>query len=205
MSIANVLKYRILDTKEGDRVLPIYLANAAGAPVNGTSGTLAGVAPKGALLMSQEVALYQNTNTQTSPTWSQIEYQGANVLPVMTSYSAISTAPSANNVAVPAANLTGGAADVFFAYTGTAGAGFTLTTDSAANIVAAVPNAKAGQTYTLRVINEGSGQTATLTAGGSVTVTGTATIANNTWRDFVVTLTSLTAVTMQNVGVGTFS
>ncbi|MDD4985566.1 MAG: hypothetical protein PHQ43_07225, partial [Dehalococcoidales bacterium] len=43
----------------------------AGAPVNGT--TLAGSAEKGDLLIdSTNAALYQNTNTQASPTWTQI-------------------------------------------------------------------------------------------------------------------------------------
>jgi hypothetical protein len=43
----------------------------AGAPVNGT--TLAGVADKGDLLIDvTNAVLYQNTNTQASPTWSQV-------------------------------------------------------------------------------------------------------------------------------------
>ena len=37
------------------------------------------------------------------------------------------------------------------------------------------------------------------------TLTGTMTIANNTWREFVVTLNTLTTATLQNVAVGTFS
>lgn len=72
MTISAILKYRVFDTKIGDVVLPIYLANASGSPVNGASGTLAGVAPPGALLLTQEVALYQNTNTQASPTWAPL-------------------------------------------------------------------------------------------------------------------------------------
>lgn len=43
----------------------------AGAPVDGTSGTLAGVAEAGDLLIdSTNTNLYQNTNTQASPTWT---------------------------------------------------------------------------------------------------------------------------------------
>jgi hypothetical protein len=42
----------------------------AGAPVDGTSGTLAGVAKKGALLVDTTNAnLYINTGTKASPTW----------------------------------------------------------------------------------------------------------------------------------------
>jgi hypothetical protein len=44
----------------------------AGAPSNGTSGTYAGIAPKGALLVdTTNGTLYQNTGTQASPTWTQ--------------------------------------------------------------------------------------------------------------------------------------
>lgn len=45
----------------------------AGAPTNGTSGTLAGFAEKGDMLVdSTNAVLYQNTNTQTSPTWTAV-------------------------------------------------------------------------------------------------------------------------------------
>lgn len=43
----------------------------AGAPVNGGSGTMAGVALKGAILIdTTNGVLYINSNTQASPTWS---------------------------------------------------------------------------------------------------------------------------------------
>jgi hypothetical protein len=43
----------------------------AGAPTNGTSGTLAGVAIKGALLLdTTNATVYQNSNTLASPTWT---------------------------------------------------------------------------------------------------------------------------------------
>ena len=65
---------------------------------------------------------------------------------------------------------------------------------------------KIGSTYRLRVINRSSGNFAwTMTTNTGWTLTGTMTIAQNTWRDFVVTLTSLTAATLQAVGVGTDS
>ena len=120
------------------------------------------------------------------------------------SYVAVSTAPATNNVNITAAQMAG-AATVYLNYTGTAGAAFTLTTDTAANIIAAIPNAQVGQQYDLRVINTGSGYTATLTAGTGVTINGTATIANNTWRDFYVVIATSSTVTLQSVGVGTQS
>jgi hypothetical protein len=55
--------------------IPIY--TKAGAPVDGTSGTLAGVAEPGSLLVdTTNKLLYQNTNTKVSPTWTQREGTG---------------------------------------------------------------------------------------------------------------------------------
>ena len=109
---------------------------------------------------------------------------------------------------VAAAKLTGGAKDVVLAMTGALGAGATATTDTAANIIAAIPLGQryVGFTYKLRVVNESSGAFAWTVAGGTgVTVTGTATVAQNTWREFIVTIASATTVTLQNVGTGTYS
>jgi hypothetical protein len=81
-----------------------------------------------------------------------------------------------------------------------AGAG-TVTTPTAVAIVAAIANPTIGETYKLRIVNTSSGAFAwTQAAGTGVTLTGTQTIAQNTWRDFLVTLTSLTAVAVQATG-----
>lgn len=48
----------------------------AGAPVNGGSGTFAGTATVGALLVDTTNAiLYINTGTQASPTWTKVGTQ----------------------------------------------------------------------------------------------------------------------------------
>lgn len=48
----------------------------AGVPVNGTSGTEAGVAGKGSLVVdSTNGKLYINTNTKASPTWTVVGTQ----------------------------------------------------------------------------------------------------------------------------------
>lgn len=79
-----------------------------------------------------------------------------------------------------------------------------LTTRTAAQMFADQGNVQPGDSYLLRIINT-SGGTTTVVAGSGVTLTGTATLATNTTRDFVVTFTSATALTMQSVGVGTIS
>lgn len=45
----------------------------AGAPTNGTNGTLAGIAQPGSLLIdTTNKTFYQNTNTKASPTWTAL-------------------------------------------------------------------------------------------------------------------------------------
>lgn len=52
----------------------------AGAPTDGTSGTLAGVAAPGDLLIdTTNTKLYQNINTKASPTWGQVAVAGVTV------------------------------------------------------------------------------------------------------------------------------
>ena len=52
----------------------------AGSPSDGTSGTYAGVAEPGDLLIDTEnKKLYQNTNTQASPTWTEKAASGATI------------------------------------------------------------------------------------------------------------------------------
>lgn len=49
----------------------VIILTGATTPVNGGSGTGAGIAAKGSLYVAQDTgALYQNTNTKASPTWA---------------------------------------------------------------------------------------------------------------------------------------
>ena len=122
--------------------------------------------------------------------------------------SVYNTDSSAASHVLTAANLTGSSTDVVLALTGVLTAGETATTDTAANIVAAMASAAVGASYKLRIINESTGAFSWTIAGGTgVTVTGTATIAQNAWREFMVSVTAVgatPAVTLQNVGSGTF-
>lgn len=105
-----------------------------------------------------------------------------------------------------AAQLTGGFVDVVLAMTGALAAAAVATTDTAKNIIAAIPQGQAyvGYSYKLRVINESSGAFAWTVSGGTgVTVTGTATVAQNQWRDFIVKVTALgsaSTITLQDIG-----
>jgi len=98
-----------------------------------------------------------------------------------------------------------GAAQVVLDLTGSLAGDLAITLPTAANIVAAIPYPSVGENYRLRVINTGGGHTWTVTTNTGLTLTGTMTVATNTWRDFIVTLTSLTAVAVQAIGTGTQS
>lgn len=117
---------------------------------------------------------------------------------------------------VPAAQFSTGTTTVTFAagqltgaqftvYTNTGATPGSIATRSAAQMFGDFPGAFVGQTYMLRIINGQGTGILTVTAGSNVTLTGTATIAINTWRDFVVTFNSATTATIQNAGTGTFS
>lgn len=117
---------------------------------------------------------------------------------------------------LPAAKFTTGTTTTTFAagqlegaanvvYTNTQGTPGSIATRTGTQMVAGIPNAQIGQSYNLRVVNGQGTGTLTITAGVDVTLTGTMTVAANTFRDFIATVTSATEVTIQNVGVGTFS
>lgn len=75
-----------------------------------------------------------------------------------------------------------------------------------AQVLADTTGLSVGMAYVLRVTNTGAG-TFTLATDGSTqfTMTGTMTVAQNTFRDFIVTISTATSGTVQSVGVGTIS
>lgn len=114
------------------------------------------------------------------------------------------TATSAATLGV--ADVSGGFVENFLAMTGTLGAGAALTLPLAADLIAAIPQFRVGQSYGLRIINRSSANFAwTVTTNTGWALTGTMTIAQNTWRDFVVTFPTASTATLQAVGTGTDS
>lgn len=93
----------------------------------------------------------------------------------------------------------------FVNYTNTQGTPGSIATRTATEMFGDDPTARVGTSYLLRVTNGQGTGTLTITAGSGVTLTGTATVAINSWREFIVTYTSATALVIQNVGTGTFS
>lgn len=173
--------------------------NNAGAPTGGAGGTLAGIALPGDLLQDTTgLALYQNTGTQAAPIWTAVSAETS-----AQTTAAYNTNAATAAVTLSAANITGADAEVVLALTGALAAGAAATLPTVAALAAALHAPQAGLSYKLRIINESSGAFAwTVTTNTGWTLNGTMTIAQNTWRDFIVMFTSATTATLQSVGTG---
>jgi hypothetical protein len=89
-------------------------------------------------------------------------------------------------------------------FVSTASGAITLTTPTVAQILGALPATvpQNGFNYWMRIMNDATGQTITLTAGANVTLSATtATIATNTASDFLVNI-NVAAGTVTIVGIG---
>lgn len=79
----------------------------------------------------------------------------------------------------------------------------TITTPTAAQLIAAPTGDGAITSYVLRVVNEGTG-TWTLAGGTGVTVLGTATTTSGAWTEYLVTLNATAGTaSFQRIGSGT--
>ena len=138
--------YNILDTGSGDVIFPLFWAN--GTPVNGVvgTGTLAGVAIPGAILITSEPQLYQNAGTQASPVWTA-GVSGAAVAITGGTISGVTLSTAGLSAASAAAGLTAST-------TQTQAGGLALT--SQINEVSTVANA--GDAVTLAVMTPGQYQ-----------------------------------------------
>lgn len=118
---------------------------------------------------------------------------------------AFNTNTATSSTTLTAANITGGSASVDLSLGSLSAAG-NATLPTVANLVKSMWAAKVGDSYRLRIINTtGATNAWTVVTATGWTLTGTMSIAASTWREFVVTLTSLTAATLQSVAVGTYS
>jgi hypothetical protein len=123
-----------------------------------------------------------------------------------TKYAAFNTNVTTVSATLSAANVTGGLASVDLALTGTLGSGQNVTLPLVTALTAAMATPTIGSSYRLRIINESSANFAwTVVTNTGWTLTGTMTINQSTWREFVVTLNTLTTATLQSVAVGTYS
>jgi hypothetical protein len=127
-------------------------------------------------------------------------------LPSFTTNFAYKTNTATAGTTLTGANISGGQLEVTLAMTGTMSGDSNAQLPTVGNLVAAIPNAVAGQEYRLRIINESSANhTWTVTTNTGWTLNGTMTIGQNTWRDYYLTLTTTSAATLQEIGTGTNS
>ncbi len=163
---------------------------------NGSSDTINGLAGSGGVQVHPgTVAVF---NATALGAW--------NMQSVSPRLAAFNTASNTTSFTATGANITGGVASVDLALTGTLGSGQNITLPTVANTVLAMHAPAIGSSFRLRIINESGGAFAwTVVTDTGWTLTGTTTIAQNTWREFVVTLNTLTTATLQSVATGTFS
>jgi hypothetical protein len=167
----------------------VYPAQSASDTINGNAATV------GVKLVVGAVATF---NCTAAGAWV---VQG---LPNCATAYNTNSATSATTLT--AANISGGFASVDLQMTGALGAGADATLPLVTALVAGMPNASAGASYRLRITNASSANFDwTVVTNTGWTLGGTMTIAQNTWREFVVTITSLTTATLQSVAVGTYS
>ena len=120
-------------------------------------------------------------------------------------YNAVSTAPTANVLQLTGANITGATGLVVLNLTNGLGAGAQATLPTVAALATAMATASlpivAGWSYELNVYNSSSGNYAwTVATATGWTLTGTMTIAQNTFRKYAVTFTTATAAVLQSLG-----
>lgn len=114
-----------------------------------------------------------------------------------------------NITGLPTDGFNTGADSVLF-LTGAQSGGVNYQVPSLAAIFASLPPGFASQdivgaSWKLRIINSGTGQTITVVANtGMVIGSGTNTIANNSFRDYVITIVSATSGAAQEIGSGTY-
>jgi hypothetical protein len=182
----------------GANALNVYPANGTSDAINPTtsSGTVVVVPAGGTTLFVSARPYY----------WESLGSFGNTINLAYNTNSATSAAT------LTAANVTGGINETVLNMTGTLAAGATATTPTAALWLAAIPNAYVGYSYVLRIINSSSANFAwTVGLGSGVTNpnTSTLTIAQNTWREFLVNVTNVTsgsqAMTITSIGTGTNS
>jgi hypothetical protein len=165
-------------------------------PAQGASDTINGVAA------AVGVALFPGTaasfNSTAAGAWT--------TQPATTKNAAFNANAATAGTTLTAANVTGSAASVDLAMTGTLAGAANAQLPTVAAMAAALHCPTPGTSFRLRLINQSSANfTWTVTTNTGWTLAGTMTIAQNTWREFVVTLNSLTTATLQSVATGTYS
>jgi hypothetical protein len=171
-------------------VSKMILADALGSLFPGIAGATPSIADLGA--MPDQISLI--TALQSINPWPSTAYNAATN----------TTGFTATQQQIMAAQ------DTVLNLTGTLGAGAALTLPTATVIQSTLTPSQlvVGSSVVLRVINSSGGAFSwTVTTAAGWTLGGTMTVAQNTWRDFIMTVTGIAtpAMTLQAIGTGTQS
>ena len=162
----------------------VYPAQGSSDTINGFSATTG-------------VPFVVNSNSTffctTAGAWWVLATQPAN--------SVFNTDSNAAAHTLTGASITGAENFVCLEMTGALAAGANLQLPTVAQLIAALHSPIVGSSYTLRIINASPGAFSwTITTNTGWTLNGTMSIAQNTYREFIVTLTSTAAATLQSMG-----
>lgn len=169
----------------------VWIKNTVGFAQTLAAGTGVTLSGQG-IIPPNSVGLFLLTVTSSTA----ISMQGIAMAPMTTDPIIARTALSTVGAGtITAAGIAGGITN----RTGSTSA-FADTTDTADNIVAALPNANIGKAFLYRYYNNTLGAS-TIGGGTGVTVTG-AIVPSNMWADYLVTYTAASTVTMVQVAMG---
>lgn len=173
----------------------VYPAQGSADTINGQAGS------NGALLLPGSIGVF---NTTVAGAW-----QVQPAAPEMAGFVLVNAGVAANNLNLTAAQISGAVANVDTQITAAFAAATTITLPTVASLVKSLHAPTAQTSYRLRITNAQAGAFAgTVTTNTGWTLTGNMAIAQNTWREFVVTITSIggaPTATLQSVATGTFS
>lgn len=143
---------------------------------------------------TKPIEALSNVNTSSETTGDTLVYDSATskwVNQVAQNTTTVATVTTAGVVAYSAAQMLGG-----LILRDPAGAGRADTVDTAANIVAAFPNAIVGSSFRFIVRNDAdAAETITVSTAAGITLSGTMTIAQNNSKEFLVRLDNVTSGT----------
>jgi hypothetical protein len=196
-------QFTIWDPAIGERKANLALTNNFAATTNPSvsNDTTQGYQAGSVWINTSTKAIFECvSNAAGAAVWVELAAAGGEVPDVSSAYNAASSAVS---FTATGAQISGGSAIVVLDLTGNPAGAANVTLPTVAALVAALTNPIAGDSYNLRIKNSANSGTWTVVTNTGWTLTGTMTIATTVYRDFVLTLNSLSAATLQNVGGGT--
>lgn len=204
--VAQVNRVTTVATPADSVKLPVSKVGRQITVINNAANSVAVFGQAGETINGQAANVSASIAVGTIATFNCNTAGAWTVIPDSAQMASFNSAANTTSFTATGAQVSGGAGTVDLALTGTLAGAQNVTMPTVAALVSALQAPMPGMSYRLRITNQSGGAFAwTVLTNTGWTLTGTMTIAQNTWREFVVTLNSLTAATLQNVATGTFS